>query len=238
MKNQALEAPTIGIVRTAGVLFLLSLLVPSLNWIFILSKFIVSDNVIGTAEKIVQNGFLFRLNIVNEMVSGIVAITLAAALYSLLKSVDKHLALTAFCFKLAEGIVSAMIAVGHLAAFLILADQPLPTRIESAYLFRLIGALVNNHFWITAISGIFLGVNLVIFLFLLYRSRYIPQALAGFGIISYALILVYDLSMVLFPEFTRVPIVQAVGWGPSILFELIIGSWLLVKGVDVRPETT
>ena len=36
--------------RVAGFMFLLSLLVPLLNWIFVLSKFVVAENVIACVD--------------------------------------------------------------------------------------------------------------------------------------------------------------------------------------------
>ena len=77
------------------------------------------------------------------------------------------------------------------------------------------------------------GLNLVVFLALLYRSKYVPRALAGFGVIAYVLIVVYDSMLILAPELALVPVVQGIAWAPSILFEVSIGLWLLIKGVRV-----
>jgi len=46
--------------RAAGVLFLSGLILPLLNWIFVLSRFIDETSAIRTAQNIVENDFLFR----------------------------------------------------------------------------------------------------------------------------------------------------------------------------------
>ena len=42
--------------------------------------------------------------------------------------------------------------------------------------------------------------------------------------------------MVLSPEYANILLLQIISWGPSILFELIIGFWLLIKGINVQPQ--
>jgi hypothetical protein len=61
----------------------------------------------------------------------------------------------------------------------------------------------------------------------------VPGMLAGFGIVSYALIFIYDLTMIVSPSYTTMTAIQIVGWGPSVLFEMAIGLWLLIKGISV-----
>jgi hypothetical protein len=66
----------------AGFMFLLSLLVPMLNWIFVLSKFILAENAVATSQNILSNEFLFRINITNELIASVIAIVLAVTLYN------------------------------------------------------------------------------------------------------------------------------------------------------------
>jgi hypothetical protein len=234
MPNHIADGSLNKIAKISGLLFLLSLLVPLLNWTLILSKFIVSNDAIATAQGILQNTFLFRINIVNEMIIAIVAIVLAGTLYILLKPVNKPLALLAAYLKLTEGILSAFIALGHWMALQVLLEQSLSKLTGSEQVQTLIGLFLNVHVSITAIPGVFLGMNLMIFFYLLFKSQFVPRVLAGFGFISYLLIFIYDLSMILLPYYSTVLIVQIIGWGPSIICEIMIGLWLLIKDIDIR----
>ncbi|HEY9247406.1 MAG TPA: DUF4386 family protein, partial [Candidatus Methanoperedens sp.] len=78
------------IARITGFMFLLSLIVPTLNWILVLSKFIVAENALDTAHNVLANEFLFRIGIINDLITSAVALVLALVLYIILKSVNKN----------------------------------------------------------------------------------------------------------------------------------------------------
>jgi len=79
---------------------------------------------------------------------------------------------------------------------------------------------------------VFHGLNLMIFLYLLCKSKYVPVILSRFGIFSYALIFIFALIIILAPDYTTKLIIQIIFLAPSILSEIIIGLWLLLKGVN------
>lgn len=62
----------------------------------------------------------------------------------------------------------------------------------------------------------------------------------GFGILSYSLILVYSLANILVPQnatvLTMVNTISMIFFAPSILFELIIGLWLISKGINIQKD--
>lgn len=72
---------------------------------------------------------------------------------------------------------------------------------------------------------VFLGLNIVVFSYLFFKSGYIPKLLAGLGIISYALVFIFAITSILLPTYNMLILTI-----PSIFFELIIGIWLLIKG--------
>jgi hypothetical protein len=160
-------------------------------------------------------------------------VVLGLALYVMLKSVDRNLALLALLLKSMEAVLWAVIALGHLAALLVLIGGTPSTALEPGQVQALVGLLLSVHVPVTAVPGVFLGLNLVVFLYLLLKSKYVPGMLAGFGIVSYALIFIYDLTMIVAPSYSTMTAIQIVGWGPSVLFEMAIGSWLLIKGIAV-----
>ena len=218
--------------KITGIMFLLTLVVPLVNWMFVLQKFIVPENVLATANNIETNELLFRVNIINELITSFIVIGLALALYSMLKSVNKNLALFALFLKLTEATIWVVITLGHFIALLVLKEQVTLTLFEPEQLQSGIGFFLNAHLSITAIPGVLHGLSLSIFLYLVFKSKYVPSVLAAFGVISFALVFIYDLLFILLPDYTEILIIQLIGWGPSILFELIIGIWLLFKGIN------
>jgi hypothetical protein len=79
--------------------------------------------------------------------------------------------------------------------------------------------------------GLFLfGLGSPVFCYLWLRSGYIPKALAVWGLLASAWIGVCAFAFVVFPELQRVITIGYYG-GPIFLFELTIGSWLLISGI-------
>jgi len=214
--------------RIAGFMFLFILTAIVLNSI-VFSKLIVVGNVLATAENLMSNALLFRIGIANELILSISAVVLALALYVALKPVNKNLALLALYLKLAEGILSGVIALLNFIALQMLNGDTYSTVNMPEHLKVIVGSFLNMHDAIYSIPMVFLGPNLVIFSYLFFKSNYIPRILAGFGIFSYALVIIYALGSILFSNIPALILAA-----PSILFELIIGLWLLFKGIKVQ----
>ncbi|MFC1527503.1 DUF4386 domain-containing protein [Candidatus Neomarinimicrobiota bacterium] len=220
--------------RVAGIMLLCSLLVPALNWAFILSKFVMPENVISTAQNILSEKMLFRINIINELISGVVIVLLAISLYLILKSINKHLGLIALILKLVGAFLTFVIAFMHLIVLQVLSNLSFFTAANQEQVKALIGVFLNNHILLTSIPGMFLGLSMSIFLYLLLKSKYIPNILASFGLVSYVLIFIYDLLFFFSPTYSSIPIIQIIGWGPNVLFVLITGIWLMIKGLNIQ----
>jgi hypothetical protein len=225
-------------VIVAGFMFLFSFLVPLLNWVFVTSKFIVAEKVMDTAHNILSNEVLFRIGIVNELITSVVAVILALALYVLLKPVNKNLALLALLLKLTEAILLAVIALSDFIALLILKGQAALALSEPERMLALVGLFFNMRISVSSIPMVFLGLNLMLFLYLLFQSKYVPGILAGFGILSYALIFIYALLTMLSPNYAAIMLIQSICWAPSCIFEVVIGLWLLLKGIKDQSTVT
>ncbi|WP_273565675.1 DUF4386 domain-containing protein [Maribacter halichondriae] len=213
--------------KIAGFMFLFILTAVLVNS-YVFSQLIVAGNALATSDNIMANTGLLRVGIGNELILSIAAILLALALYIILKPVNRNFALLGFSLKLTEAILSAVIALLNFVALQILNGDAASTVLPPEQLKTLVGSFLNMHDVLYAIPMVFLGLNLVVFSYLFLKSKYIPRLLAGFGIISYALVFLFALASILFPNLAV--LLLAV---PSILFELIIGLWLLLKGVNL-----
>ena len=234
MKNTTTNESQNMIVKIIGIMFWLTLIVPLINYVFVFQKFPDLDNPVETANNILDNEFLFRINIINGIITALIVLGLAIALFSLLKPTNKNLARFALFLKLTEASLWVVIALGHFASLLILKDNSLLDRFEPGQLQSLIGLFVNEHLLITAFPGVLHGLGLTIFMYLLFKSKLISNKLALFGFISFALVFVYDALFIISPNTAEVTVVQLIGWVPSILFEIVFGGWLLTKGINVK----
>jgi hypothetical protein len=222
--------------RISGLLFLLSLIVPLLNWTLVLSGFIETDNAGATAHNMLSREFLFRISIMNDILTSIVALSLAVALYTILKPIGKTLALLALFLKSTEAVLWAVMTLRNFDGLLVLKGLDSLAARSPEQIQTLVGLFLNAHMSKSAVAGIFLGLSSTLFFYLFLKSRYISGILAGFGMFSYALIVMYDSMLILFPNYAQMLIMQIIGWGPSVLAELVIGFRLLIKGIDAQPQ--
>jgi hypothetical protein len=221
--------------RVAGFMFLFSLFVPSLNWIFVLSKLIVAEDVIATANNIMANELLFRIGLSIELIMSVGLIVLAWALYIILKPVNKNLALLALLLKLAEAILAAAIVLVSFIALQGLNAETYLTVFTPEQLRAFVGLILNKHTSIYSIPMVFLGLDMVVFSYLFFKSKYIPRILASFGILSFAFIFIHSFIHILAPQYATMQITEIIFYTPSCIFEIIIGIWLLSKGIRL-PE--
>jgi len=149
--------------KVAGFMFLFSFIVPTLNWTFVLSKFIVAEDFVATAKNIIANEFLFRIGITIELIMSIGLIVLSLALYIILKPVNKNFALLALLLKLIEATVVATIVLTSFIALQVLNGDTYVTVFTPEQLQAPIGFLLNVHTVIYAIPMVFLGLDMMVF---------------------------------------------------------------------------
>lgn len=71
------------------------------------------------------------------------------------------------------------------------------------------------------------------FCYLWLESRFIPKALAGWGVFSSLLLAACAFAFIIFPDLRKIVTIAYYG-GPIFIFELTMGFWLLLKGI--RPS--
>lgn len=225
--------------KIAGIMFILAFIVPSLNWALILSKFIVSNDTLSTAKNILANATMFRIGITLELIMSVFLVVLAVTMFYILKNVNKVLATLALSWKLVETSLAVVITLGSLLAILIISNDSNLVGMNSDSLQSFAGFILQKHTILYAIPMIFLGLDMTLFSALFCKSGYIPKWLARFGMISFILILTHSIMYLVAPEKAAFPINQLIFWTPSGIFELVIGTWLLIKGLKIQdPKLT
>ena len=220
--------------KVAGIMFLFSLIVPSLNWAFILSKLVVAENAIATANNIMANVFQFRIGITVELIMSVGLVVLGLSLYIVLKPVDKNIALLALLLKLVEATIAAAIVLVSFITLQVAKGGAHISIFTPEQLQTPVGLTLNMHTSVFSIPMVFLGLDMMLFSYLFFKSKYIPRILAGFGVISFALIFIHALMFILAPRYATMPVNQIIFWAPSGIFEIVIGIWLLSKGLKIQ----
>jgi len=83
------------------------------------------------------------------------------------------------------------------------------------------------------IAAVFFGLGSILFCYLWFRSRLIPRVLAAWGILSSLLPILAQLATIILPGFD-VPLRRARSGLPIMTFEILLGFWLLLKGIQGR----
>jgi hypothetical protein len=223
MTTRLREASLQVAARIAGLAYLAIIIVSLLSLALVESRLVVDGDAAATTANLRADALLFRVGLVVDLAMFAGVVLLSWALYVLLRTVDQRLALLALLWRMTEAVLGVVtVLIGLFVALLI--DRPGSST-----------ALVDLFLRARAVGFdvvvFFLCLGTIVFCYLLFRSRYVPRALAGYGIVSFAILLIGSLVRLLAPEYAAVAMVS---YAPGILFELGIGAWLLVKGVDLR----
>lgn len=206
-------------IRVAGILFLLTLIIPTLNWVVFLSDFISPEG--DTASRILKNEVLFRFNILNQIITSLCIFTLGWLLHLLVKTVHSSISFFAFILKGFESFLFLVLSMIYLLMLLL---------VKSGYNQEsILNGLINNYINLTAVPGIFMGMSMFIFSFLLYNSGIISKWLAGMGICACFLVVLYDSISVLSPAYSSKIFFQIGGSAPVCIFQILIGLCLIFK---------
>jgi hypothetical protein len=217
------------LARIGGVLYLTIIVLGGLGEAVIRGRVVVPGNATATAANLRSMEWLWRLGIAGEVVLLMCATVLALILYVLLRPVNRDLALLVVFFNLVCIAIEGVAAVSLAAALLPLANAAYLTAFTQEQLNIMAQLSVRSHSAGFGIALIFFGVECVLLGYLIVRSGYMPRVIGGLMLIagacyvvnSFALLLSPPLSSRLFPAILI----------PSLIAELSLALWLLVKGV-------
>jgi len=217
--------------RVAGFLYLFIMITGILSLIFIDSKLFVPGDAAATVNNIMANELLFRINTAYNLIMYASVVLLSVALYVILKQVNKNLALLALSWRLAEAILGCLIVLSGLIVLLLLNGEIYSAVFETEQLQALVGLFLDVSSAALSLVFLFLSLGSIVFFYLFFKSKYIPRILSAFGIFSFLLALIGSLVSILLPSNALM-----VFGAPAALFEIVIGLWLLIKGVDVQQR--
>lgn len=168
-----------------------------------------------------------------RLTSALGTVVLAAMLFATLKEEDANLATLALSFRLVEAAILCAVAISPVL-FVTLRHESSANGIADDTLFLTLGSLlVRASNWGFTVAATSFSIGSALFCYLFYRSESVPKWLAGWGVLASLLLCGALLLRVLnLIESETV----ATFWLP-ILFELVLGFWLLIWGAEVRRPT-
>ncbi|GGA01165.1 DUF4386 domain-containing protein [Dyella caseinilytica] len=213
--------------RIAGALYMLLMVCGVFGEFGGRGSLIANDDPAKTASNILGSLPLFRLGIVSDLAAFTGDIAIAVALYVLLRPVGRNLALLAAFWRVAEAAVLGVITLNSFTMLLLLTDPRYAKVFSSEQLQDLVWLFNDTHDAGYNIGMIFLALGCLVFSWLLFKSRYIPRLLAGFGVLAYAAMLIGNILTIVRPDYP----IGTNFYMPAGIYEIVIGLWLLVLGV-------
>ncbi len=218
--------------RVAGLAYLLIIVTSLPVVIFTDLNLVVPGDSAATIDSILANELLYRIGAAYDLVMFPSVVVLALALYVILKTVSRNLALLALLWRLGEAIIGVVTVLASLVILHLLSGGGHSAVLEGEQLQALVGLLLNVRTAGLEILTVFLCLGTIVFCYLLFKSRYVPRGLAVWGMLAFLLMLTNTFVSILSPNLPAM--IQTVCLIPVALFEVVIGLWLLFKGVNVQ----
>ena len=192
-------------------------------------KLMVPRDAVKTAANIAASERLLRIGIATELITVVGVIVLLWGLYVVLKPINKDLALLAAFLRLGENFVLAFIVVQEFAALAVLKSTASQQAFSTPQLEGLVDTSLRVYGDAFNIGFLFLGLGSAVFSYLWVKSRYIPRALAVWGIFASLLMAFMSVALIVFPSLAAMGMAYMMPMG---LYEFGLGFWLLVKGLQ------
>ena len=218
--------------KIVGLLYLIQMATGVFGQVFVRDRLVLPGDVSRTAENIVAHEPLFRLSIAGDLLTYIGVIVLIWAFYVLVRPINRNLALLALTFRLAENTVLCVATVNSLVVLKLLSGADYLKTFDTGQRNALVMLAYSTQGLAMSVGFILLGLGSAVFAYLLLRSRYVPKALAAWGIFASLLLAASTLAAIVFPN---LGVLDMACMLPMGLYEVGLGLWLLIKGIKPSP---
>jgi hypothetical protein len=194
-------------------------------------RLIVESNA-ETARNIVAHEQLFRIGLAGDLIYCVGVVVLLTALYVILKPVSRGLALLAAFWRLVWVLMWLVMTLNLFDALRLLTGADYSRAFEAERLQALVSLYLGTRFDYYYVGLLFGALASTVCGYLWFKSRYIPRALAAFGVISSAFCVACTLVFYIFPDFDKT---VNLWWfdTPMGIFDIALSFWLLFRGL--RP---
>ena len=218
--------------RIAGLLYLVNGVTGFFGIIYVPSRLIVSGNAAVTANNILASERLFRLGIVSELICAAEFAFLLWVLYRLLGGVNKTQAVLMVILGLVFVPIMFVNTLNEIAALTLLRGANFLSVFDKRQLEAMATLFLDLHRYGYVVGGI-LGLWLVPFGILVFRSGFLPRVLGVLLIAACFGYLADSLTPLLLPSYED--FVGRIANIPLTLGEPAIILWLLIRGAKDQP---
>jgi hypothetical protein len=222
--------------HVAGALYLVMGLAGAFSIMYIPRFFVIPGDAAATASNIVSSPLLYRFGIVCDLVNQAGFVWLSVVLYDLLKDVNRCHALLMVALVLVQVAMTFAIMITQIAPLVLLSGADYLSVFEKGQLDALVLGILTLRARATIALGAYMGLWLLPFGALVYRSRFIPRVLGILLFVAGYAYVISTLTFFLVPGFFHVAyqlmtVSAAAGEGSTV-------CWLLFKGVRVEDHAS
>jgi Domain of unknown function (DUF4386) len=213
--------------RFAGSLYLLTSLVGFFAMGYVPGKIIVHANAAATATNVAAHETLFRLGIAAQLIGMAGFIFVAAALYDLLKGVNRRHASLMVALIVVSVPIVFINEVNSIAALVLVRGADFLSILEKPQREALGMLFLNLHHQGLVVAELFWGLWLFPLALLVYRSRFLPRFLGVWLALAGVAWVVLSLTAVLQPQYEN----NVYSYAQLPFFgEIALMLWLTIRG--------
>jgi len=218
--------------RFVGLLYVLVSIPGAFALVYVPSKLIVHGNATATASNIAASETLFRAGIACNLLSQILFMWVALALYDLLKGVNQRHASLMLGLIVVSIPIALLNELNAIAALILVRGADFLSIFEKPQRDALAMLFLNLHSRGFGIAEIFWGLWLFPLGLLVYRSGFCPRILGVLLMVGCFAYVIESLTSLLLPRYGEV----VSRWMMPLRFgELLFMFWLLIMGAKRKP---
>jgi hypothetical protein len=198
----------------------------------ITGRFQVPGNFAETAHRIMGSELLYRIGLSNFLVASLCTVFLAMGLYVAVKPINKNLALLALAFRLVEATLFGVLSIFSFIFLKLYIGADSMNAFDAKQLSVLVNLSSDAGSAGLYIAMIFFSMGSILFFYLFFKSNYIPKVLSVLGLFGSVLTPIVCFGFLIFPRYYGI---LQFGLPPIAIAEILVGLWLLFKGVNLRP---
>jgi hypothetical protein len=186
-----------------------------------------------TSANIIASQNLFRLALAADLLTFALDVVIIVGTYLILRPVNRSFAIFGTAWRLIETAVVVVMALNTFRVLDLLSAAGYLNAFPAKYVYSMVGMALDAHNAGYNLGFLFFGLGSGAFCLAWYQSRYIPRALAAWGLLGSVLAAASTFVYTLSPALTR--LVEPMCFVPIGTFELLLGLWLIVKGLPRPP---
>ena len=210
--------------RLTGFLFLFVLATSALSAGLIVRPDTDPDETANTLNNIAKNHDMYLIGVILDLISHIAIVALACALYLTFSPKNRSLALLGTLWRVVEGGILAFNEINNGVLLAIAQDYIAAEGAEALPLLTMGRTIILMEYWGFMIGLTFFALGSLAYSILFVSSKAIPLPLGYLGVVASILNVSCILLSLVIPSLI---FIYTIGFFLIILFELILGFWLL-----------